>query len=113
MKLKSVLPLALLALAGCGGMSEEEKTTKINDAADMRAKQVCESGEYQQKLDYLTDQLKEDGITEQADVDKAIAAFDAKVKESCPDKHPDAPKDNMPVPEPGDTVSTDTTVTEE
>lgn len=85
---KTIFALALISMASCGGMSAEEKTQKITDAATMRAKQVCESGDYEQKLGYLTEQLTEQGITDQADVDKAIKLFEEKVDVSCPDKKP-------------------------
>lgn len=87
MKTTIITLLSIALLASCG-MSAEEKTTKIEEAATMRAKQVCESGDYEQKLNYLTEQLTEQGITDQADVDKAIKLFEEKVQESCADKRP-------------------------
>ncbi|HLP14300.1 MAG TPA: hypothetical protein VK177_20375 [Flavobacteriales bacterium] len=108
----SIFALVLISLSACGG-GGEDNAKKIEDAAAMRAKQVCESGDYEQKLNYLTEQLTEQGITEQADVDKAIELFNNKVKESCPDKHPDGGGTPVePEPETEDTTA-DTTVAAE
>ncbi|MFI5205275.1 MAG: hypothetical protein ACHQF2_12325 [Flavobacteriales bacterium] len=82
--------LAATVLTSCGA-SEEEQNKKIEEAAEMRAKQVCEGDgsldNYGQKLDWLSEQLQEDGIDEKG-YDKATELFNEKIKSSCPDKMP-------------------------
>jgi hypothetical protein len=79
----------LFTLTNCG-QSQEEKNKTIEEAAALRANQYCTNGggaeEYAQKVEYLTEQLTEKGLTEKADVEKAIELFDQKIKEICPDK---------------------------
>lgn len=79
-------------LTACGA-SEEETNQKIENAAKMRADQVCQGDgsleQYGQKLDYLLEQLNEEGISDEASTNKATKLYDEKIKASCPDKMPE------------------------
>jgi len=96
--MKQFLQLFLLAniflISSCG-KSEEEISKTINDAAKTRADQFCETADgsnnldmYGQKLEYMLEYLREEGITAEKDVNEATDLYDKKIKESCPDKFP-------------------------
>lgn len=85
---KNLALAATVILASCGG---GDSNKIIEEATKLRADQFCNGpgglDDYSQKLDYLNDQLVEQGVSEE-DAHKAIDLFDKKIKESCPDKYP-------------------------
>jgi hypothetical protein len=85
-----LITIAAISFTGCG-MSEDEKNKIINDAAEMRAKQVCEGDgsldNYGEKLNWLGEQLREEGIDSEG-FNKATELFDEKIKSNCPEKRP-------------------------
>lgn len=90
-KMTLTLGMATFLLASCGA-SDDEKNKTLESAATMRAEQFCATAggleEYGLRLDYLLEQLKEEGLTDKADQDKALELYDQKIKASCPDKMP-------------------------
>lgn len=91
-KIASAL-LIVTFLSACG-MSQEEKTKIIEEAASSRAKTFCTADtsvaaldSYEQSLNSLSAGLKDQGIDNEG-YNQAVDLFDKKIKESCPDKYP-------------------------
>jgi hypothetical protein len=78
------------------GMSREEKTQIVDNAATMRANSFCSAdtammggsmATYQFYLDALSIGLKDQGVDEEG-MSEAMDLFDKKIKDSCPEKYP-------------------------
>jgi len=92
-KSTSALLIIVAFLSACG-MSQEEKTKIIEEAASLRAKTFCEADTmlgaldaYEMGLNSLSAGLKDQGIDNEG-YNQAVDLFDKKIKESCPDKYP-------------------------
>lgn len=95
---KSIIKIAsalfIVAFLSACGMSQEERTKIIEEAASARAKTFCEADTmlgaldaYEMGLNSLSAGLKDQGIDNEG-YNQAVDLFDKKIKESCPDKYP-------------------------